>query len=163
MKTGAIGTVEGDFNELGSFETTVEQEDFELKQCIDVRRGFALPSGIGAYYGQAAMEQVVDEEEIQINNEEISIYEQPQKTASYSEFLAVPGEVVIVNSGAGSFAFSMIGSETNTSIERAEIDLSVFAADHEDDFDPWKVGFYGHVGTRKMGLFTARTSFMTTS
>lgn len=98
------------------------------------------------------MEQVVDEEEIQINNEEISIYEQPQKTASYSEFLAVPGEVVIVNSGAGSFAFSMIGSETNTSIERAEIDLSVFAADHEDDFDPWKVGFYGHVGNAENGV-----------
>jgi hypothetical protein len=74
----------------------------------------------------------------------------------------VPGEVV-VNGGAGSFVFSTVGSETNTSIERAEINLSAFAADHEDDFDPWKLGFYGHVGTRKMGLFTARTFFMTTN
>jgi hypothetical protein len=143
MKPGVIGAVEGNFDKLDSFEITAEQGDFELKQCIDVRRGFTLPSGIKAYYGQAATEQVVDEEEVQINDGEISIYEQPQKTASYTEFLAVPGEVIVVNSGTGSFAFSMIGSETNTSIERAATDLSAFAADHEDDSDPWKVGLYG--------------------
>ena len=64
MKISVIGTVGGNFDELRSFETTVEQGDFELKQWIDVQRGFTLPSGIGAYYGQAAMERVVDEEEI---------------------------------------------------------------------------------------------------
>jgi hypothetical protein len=152
MKAGVIGTVEGDFGELNSFETTVEQGDFELKQCIDVRRGFTLPSGVGAYYGQAAMEQIVDEEQVQIEGGEISIYEKPQKTASYTEFLTVPGEVTVVNSGAGSFAFSMIGSETKTNIERAEINLSGFAADHEDDSDPWKVGFYGHMGNAENGV-----------
>ncbi|WP_159077135.1 hypothetical protein [Halococcoides cellulosivorans] len=152
MKAGVIGTVDGNFDALESFETTVKQGDFELKRCIDVRRGFTLPSGIEAYYGHAAMEQVKDREQVMIQNGEISIYEEPQKVPSYTEFLTVPGEVVVVDSGAGSFAYSMIGSQTNTNIERAEINLSGFAADHEDDSDPWKVGFYGHLGNAENGV-----------
>ncbi|AWB28342.1 hypothetical protein HARCEL1_11805 [Halococcoides cellulosivorans] len=98
------------------------------------------------------MEQVKDREQVMIQNGEISIYEEPQKVPSYTEFLTVPGEVVVVDSGAGSFAYSMIGSQTNTNIERAEINLSGFAADHEDDSDPWKVGFYGHLGNAENGV-----------
>ena len=151
MEAGILGTVDGQFDELESFQSTTTQDDTELQRCIEVRRALSLPNRVTAYEGRAAMERLNEQEDVQIDEGEITVYERPQRVTSYTPFLAVPGEAVIVGNGAGTFAFDLIGSQTNTTIGRAELDLGSFVSDFEE-VDPWQVGFYGSLGNAENGV-----------
>lgn len=151
MKGGIIGKVRGDFSELSSFTESFTHEGFELQKALEVTKPLKLPRGSKAYIGMAAMEYVDTAETVQIKDGEITVFEEPQKKAKYTEFLAVPGEFVVAENSAGTFAFSLIGSQTRTDIERSEMDVKSFIQSVPES-NPWKLGFYGHVGTAEKGV-----------
>jgi hypothetical protein len=142
MKGGVIGVVEGDFRVVDSFSDTVVEGDRELTRCLDIRRVFSLPSGGTAFAGRAAVEYLRRGEATEIDGDEIRVTEGPRKATRHTEFVGVPGEFVVVGSGDGRFAFELIGADTNTTIERATVDVDAFFRDR-GSATPWKAGFYG--------------------
>ncbi|MFQ3475667.1 hypothetical protein HKK80_05315 [Halonotius sp. F2-221B] len=100
MEAGILGTVDGQFDELESSQSTITQDDTELQRCIEVRRSLSLPNGVVAYEGRAAMERLNEQEEVQIDEGEITVYERPQRVTSYTPFLVVPGEAIIVGNSS---------------------------------------------------------------
>ena len=142
MQAGVIGVVDGSFDVVDSFSETVEEGDQELERCIDVKRVFSLPSGEHAFAGHAAWEYRQERESARITNGEVSVVAEPRTATRHTNFVGVPGEFVVVGSGQGTFAFDLIGRDTNTTIERAEVDLDSFF-DRHGDGAPWKAGFFG--------------------
>jgi hypothetical protein len=151
MKAGVIGTVDGDFEELNSFSETFIQGETELERCIEVRQTQVTDGGVPVQTGRVATQKLDEQETVEINDGQISVYEQPDVTTLYTEFLTVPGEFVAVSNSSGVFAFDTIGRRTNTNIERAELDLDSYAEAHAEA-TPWKVGFYGHLGEADNGV-----------
>lgn len=142
MKAGVLGIVDGTFEVVGSFAETVEEGEHELDRCLTVDRVFSLPSGGMAFEGRAAAEVVANETATRIEGGEIRVDDRERTVTRYAEFVGVPGEFVVVDSGDGAFAFEFIGTETGTSIERGTVDLDGFFSAHEEA-TPWKAGFYG--------------------
>ncbi len=152
MKAGVLGVVDGSFKAVDSVSETVTEDDHELERCLVIDRVFSLPSGGMAFAGRAAVERLADQTETSIEGGEIRVTEATQTVTQFTEFVGVPGEFVAVDSGSGTFAFDLIGAETNTSIERATVDLDDFFA-RRDAATPWKAGFYGAGENAVTGVF----------
>jgi len=142
MKSGVVGSVAGDFSKISSSVSEYEREGIELKSCIEILDEFQLSGGLTAQVGQAAR-QVPDSEETWVIEEEaISSRERKFTKTEYTTFLSISGEIIIVGSGSGSFAFDLIGRDTETVIERANLSLGEFYRQHQEA-DYWQAGFYG--------------------
>lgn len=139
MYAGVVGLVSGSPERLGSFEETVTQDGFDLTRCVEVDRVFSLPDGTHATSGRAAVERVKQVEEVDIEDGHIEPYREPQKITTYTEFLMVPGEFVVVDSSDGAFAFDLVQDETGGAIERTGLDTAAFRAAHDGDL--WKLGY----------------------
>jgi hypothetical protein len=142
MQAGVIGVVDGSFDRVGSFAETVEEGGQELRRALDVERVFSLPSGDTAFAGRAAREYRRERESARIADDGVSVVAEPQTTTRHTNFVGVPGEFVVVGSSTGRFAFDLIGRDTNTAIDRGELDLDAFFERH-GDAAPWKAGFSG--------------------
>lgn len=142
MQAGVIGVVDGSFDVVGSFSETTVDGDHELARVLDVERVFSLPSGDTAFAGRAAREYRRERESARIADGQVDVVTEPQTGVRHTRFVGVPGEFVVAGSGKGTFAFDFIGRDTNTSIERGEIDLDGFFERHGDGA-PWKAGFTG--------------------
>lgn len=142
MRAGVIGVVDGDFEYVDSFSETVEEDGHESTRCLDIRSIFSLPSGATAFAGRAAREVERAREVAEIDRDGIQVSERTGTTTEHTSFVGVPGEIVAVKSGAGTFAFDLIEQETNTGIERATIDLDGFY-DATDGGRPWRAGVGG--------------------
>ncbi|WP_175417037.1 hypothetical protein [Natrinema pallidum] len=151
MKSGVIGVVSSDFSDIEPFEGTVSLEGFELTKCIEITDRVELPDGSTAISGRAAEEVITEGEDVQIRDGSIGTYSTREKDLNYTEFLALPGEIVIVKSSAGTFAFDLIGSQTGTVVERAKFDLESFVDHHQGD-NFWQMGFYGTGGNADKGV-----------
>lgn len=151
MKAGVIGTVDGDFDGIESFSETYTHDNHELERCVEVRQSLTTDSGIPVQTGRVATEKLDEEETVEIEGGEITVYEQTEIITLYTEFITVPGEFVAVSNSSGVFAFDTIGRNTDTAIERAELDIDSFA-ESNSDANPWKVGFYGHLGEADNGV-----------
>ena len=152
MKAGVLGIVDGSFDAVDSFSETVTEDNHELERCLEIDRVFSLPSGEMAFSGRAAADTLEDGSRTTIENGRIRVSERTRTVTEYTEFVGVPGEFVAVDSGDGTFAFDLIGAETDTSIERATLDLDGFFATHESA-TPWKAGFYGSGESGRNGIF----------
>lgn len=146
--------VEGAFKMVDSFADTVEREGRELQRRLEIDRVFSLPSGGMAFAGRAAAEEFTAETAASIEDDGITVTEREGTTTTFTEFVGVPGEFVVVGSSSGTFAFDMIGAETNTSIERATLDLDAFFDSH-GGATPWKAGFYGNGDAGMSGVYHA--------
>ncbi|NUC72514.1 hypothetical protein HTZ84_09370 [Haloterrigena sp. SYSU A558-1] len=144
MQRGIIGLVNGDFSSLDTFRETTEQNGFKLKRGIDIVRSGTLSNGQPVLIGRAGIEEVITKDEISINESRIGFKETSETSTKYTEFVAIPGDFVVVDSGSGSFAFDLIGRQADCLISRAEIDLQQFYAAMRD-YNPnvWKLGFKG--------------------
>ncbi|MCU4802578.1 hypothetical protein OB920_19620 [Halobacteria archaeon HArc-gm2] len=142
MQAGVIGVVDGSFNVVDSFSETVEEGGQELRRALDVERVFSLPSGDTAFAGRAAREYRRERESARIADDGVSVVAEPQTATRHTQFVGVPGEFVVAGSSKGTFAFDLIGQDTNTSIGRGELDLDAFFERH-GDAAPWKAGFSG--------------------
>lgn len=151
MRGGVIGIVDGDFDEIEPFSEKFSQDDKELSRCVEIRQKKVTENGIPVQTGRVATQRIDKQETVEINDGQISVYETPEVATLYTEFVTVPGEFVAVSSGTGVFAFDTIGRRTNTNIERVELDLDSYA-DTRPEANPWKIGFYGHLGEANNGV-----------
>lgn len=152
MRAGVVAEVNGDFDGIGSFVTTSSAEDgSELKQCVEVQQTLELPDGGKLLKGRAGKEELQLQESAQIEGEQVIKSENPEIITKYTNFLVVPGKVVISDSNAGSFVFDLIGQHTETHIESAELDLRAYLEEHEEAI-PWQTGFYQNTGRAKKGV-----------
>jgi len=142
MQAGVIGVVDGSFDVVDSFAETVEEGGQELRRALDVERVFSLPSGDTAFAGRAAREYRRERESARIADGSVSVDTEPQTATRHTTFAGVPGEFVVAGSSTGTFAFDLIGRDTNTSIDRGELDLDALFERH-GDAAPWKAGFSG--------------------
>lgn len=142
MQAGVIGVVDGSFDVVDSFSETVVEGDQELRRCLDVERVFSLPSGETAFAGHAAREYRQERESARISDGGVSVVAEPRTMTRHTNFVGVPGEFVVVDSGQGTFAFDLIAQDTNTTIERGVVDLDSFF-ERRGDGVPWKAGFFG--------------------
>ncbi|MFC4551744.1 MULTISPECIES: hypothetical protein [Halorussus] len=151
MKAGVIGVVDGDFDVVGSFSDAVVEGDRELARRLDVGRVFSLSDGTVAFEGRAAAERLVDGEAARIDSGAVAFEETTRTETRATELAGVPGEFVVAESGAGAFAFEMVGLDTATSVERATLDLNAFL-DAQAGATAWKAGFYGEDGNAENGV-----------
>jgi len=147
--------VDGSFQMVDSYAETVEAGDRELERRLEIDRVFSLPSGGMAFEGRAAAERLVSEREAAIEDDGIVVTEGETVTTEFTGFVGIPGEFVAVGSGAGTFAFDLVGAETNTAIERATLGLEGVLDDH-GDARPWRVGVSGDGDGGVNGTFHGR-------
>ena len=143
MRAGVLGVVDGSFQMVDSYAETVEVGDHDLERRLEIDRVFSLPSGGMAFEGRAAAERRVSEREAAIEDDGIAVTEGTNVVTEFTEFVGIPGEFVAVGSGKGTFAFDLVGAETNTTIERATLGLEGVLDDH-GDATPWRVGVSGN-------------------
>ncbi len=153
MKAGVIGIPDGDFDEVESYQESVEVDEHDLERCIEVQYSQEI-DGIIVQKGRAALESLEEQNSIEIIDGSIRVQNRTQPVTKYTEFVLVPGEFVAASSGGGTFAFDLIGSQIGVGITRAELDLDGYFNVQEDKYDavPWKAGFYGHLGNAENGV-----------
>ncbi|MFB6073092.1 MAG: hypothetical protein ABEJ88_08995 [Halobacterium sp.] len=152
MRAGVLAVVDGDFRMVDSFTETVTEDDRELSRRLEIDRVFSLPSGDMAFAGRAAAERLANERDPSIEDGEIRVREDTRVVTDYTEFAGVTGEFVAAASSRGAFAFDLVGAETNTSLERATLDLDAFLASH-GGARPWRAGFSGTGDAAVNGTF----------
>ncbi|MEA5387269.1 hypothetical protein VB779_09525 [Haloarculaceae archaeon H-GB11] len=126
--------------------------DVTLDRGIEVREVFGTSGGIRGYYGRAAKEEVEEVVDYDIGDGSITERTSTETTTHYTEFVFVPGSFAIVDNSSGVFAFDLLGRETDSLIERAEIRLNSFIEDRHDESDLWQLGFYGTGGNAEKGV-----------
>lgn len=154
MRAGVIGIVNGSSGRLESEVRTVQQDGEDLLRSVQVRKENQTSGGHSVQRGQAAIEQMNERTQIEIDDAtgDIRVTEKPQKTQSYSEFLHVEDEFVAAASSSGVFVFNLIENQyPEADIERPKINLRAFLDSHPDAY-LWQVGFYGAVGNAQKGI-----------
>lgn len=152
MKAGVIGMVNGDFNRIKPLYDTFTQNEIKLERGIEiVNDSITLSDGSSAIYGRAAMQRLKEKKSVQIREGSIGEHKEPEPEALYTEFLSLPGDVVIVNSSSGMFAFDLIGAQTNTLIERAGFEIEEFVETHQREHF-WQARFKNNVGNAENGV-----------
>jgi hypothetical protein len=152
MKAGVLGLVDGTFAAVDSFDDTYTEDDHELQRSLEITRVFSLPSGEMAFAGRGAVETLTEQTTASIERGEIHVTEGARTVTRCAEFVGVPGEFVVVESGDGEFVFDLVAAETGTDIARATLDLDAFFADR-DGATPWKAGFAATGGDGVNGVF----------
>jgi len=140
MKSGIVGIVHGEFDEIENETDSINHEGEELKRCIDVTQSLTLDSGRKIQIGNIAREQTVKTDQAQISGNTIETLSQREIITEHTQFAAIPGELLVVGSGGNNFAFDMVGRQVETLIEPAQIDLDNFVADY-DSASYWQYGF----------------------
>lgn len=152
MKSGIIGFVHGDFGKIRDETTVIEDGTTELLRRIEVTETLTLESGREVQIGSVAKEEKIKRQKTQITDRGIVRQETSEIETDYAPFAAIPGQVVILGTGAGTFGFDLIGRQVEALIERAEIDLDDFVADYEDE-SIWQYGFYNTGLNAETGVF----------
>ncbi|ARS90788.1 hypothetical protein B1756_14370 [Natrarchaeobaculum aegyptiacum] len=94
--------------------------------------------------GTIAIEQQVEYEESEIDgNGNVQSESRYRKVAERAQFIQVPNQFVILESGAPSMMFDILGRTTDCAYEPAEIDIDGFILDQEEP-SLWMLGFYEH-------------------
>lgn len=152
MKSGIVGFVHGDFGRIEDETTAIEDGGTTLLRRIEVDETLTLESGREVQIGSVAKDEKVRRQKTQITDEGIVREETNEIETDYAPFAAIPGEVIILGTGAGTFGFDLIGRQVEALIERADIDLDRFVADYEDG-SFWQYGFYNTGLNAENGVF----------
>lgn len=164
MKAGVIGSVSGTFEEVTSFVEVNEQDGVEFARSLQVTNSGGLDSGHKFYAGEAAIQDIDETERVAIDSStgDIEVSDEGIKTGKYTEFVIVPGEVMAVGSGSGTFAFRLLEElHPGVHVERAELNLNAYAEDYysAEEVNPWQVGFYGNIGEAEKGVVYGENVF----
>ena len=152
MKSGVIGLVDGNGQELESFEKTNEQNDENLKACVEILRTQTSDHDNSTIqFGRAVIEKPTTQDSIDIVDGSINVSESTSIETLYTEFVFVPGEFAVVSNGSGTFAFDLFTTNLpGVNVDRGKIDLNPHVESVPEGV-PWQVGFYGNVGEAKKG------------
>lgn len=151
MNAAVIGRVDGEFARVEPTKRVREEDGVELAEQVDVTDVRRTPDGLDINAGRAAAQTLRERESVNLDNGAIEIETVEEPTTRYTDFFAVPGELVGVAGSRGTFLFDLLASETGATVERCSFDLDGFAAAFPDA-TPWKVGFYGHEGPAENGV-----------
>lgn len=157
MKAGVIGSISGTFDEITSFCEVKQQDGVEFARSLQVTGSEDTDSGHRIYTGEAAIQDIEETERVDIDPEtgEIEVSDNGVLTGKYTEFLVVPGELMVVGSGKGTFAFRLLEElHPGVHVERIELDLNSYAEEYyqAEEVNPWQVGFYGNIGDAEKGV-----------
>lgn len=156
MDSGVIGRIVSGRGELEEFTNTIPVNDErvnELNQCVTISQDARLPDGRAAQFGQAAIEDIGEEDTTRILGNEITTSTEYKKVVKSTHFLFVPGSFMCVESSSGQFAFDLISRHTGNEVKRVEFDIDGYVEDaHREGVDPWKVGFYENHGRADNGV-----------
>jgi len=157
MRAGVIGNIHGEFSEIESFHSTTKQDGATFTRSLQVNQTKSLEDGSPVFIGEAATQVIEESESIVIESDtgDIEIAKRGHKEGKYTEFVAVPGEFMVVGSGDGTFAFDLLQEQhPGTRVERVNLDLNEYAKDYykADGVNPWQVGFYGNIGSAEKGV-----------
>lgn len=152
MKSGIIGFVHGNFGSIEDETTVMEDGEAELLRRIEVDETMTLESGREIQIGSVAKENNIKRQKTQITDEGIVRQDISEIETDVASFAVIPGEVVILGTGSGTFGFDLIGRQAEALIERAHIDLDDFVGDYEDG-SFWQYGFYNTGLNAENGVF----------
>jgi len=163
MKSGVVGLIHGNIDDLSSFHNQFEREGTEFRHSFQVHNTDYTTSGKKVLTGQAATQEIEDSKSVTIDdgNGEIIVQEESTVQGKYTEFVAVPDEFIAVKSGAGTFLFDILSYQYNQDVTRANMDLNEYAEEYytAEGVDPWQVGFYGNVGNAEKGVVYGENVF----
>ncbi len=164
MQGGVLAEVEDDFEDPESFHKTHQQDGTQFTRSFQIKQTEYLESGEPVYKGEAAMEVVEEAETVKIseNTGDISVTTSPERSGKYTQFLVIPGELMVVGSGSGEFAFNLLPeSVPGVAANRTRLDLNEFAEDYytASDVDPWQVGFFDNPGEAEKGVVYGQDVF----
>lgn len=157
MRAGVLGLVRGQFDEVTSFHETDTQDGVSFTRSLQVTGSGKLDSGGRYYTGEAAMQDVEEQTRVTISPESgnIEVSNQGETSGNHTEFVVIPGNLMAVSSGRGTFAFRLLEElHPGIQVERAELDLNAYAEKYYrgDSVNPWQVGFYGNIGEAEKGI-----------
>jgi len=152
MESGIIGTIEGDLGQIPSFNDQDQERGYGLNTCVDVRPGQTnLQGDVVLQGGEAVTESVAEVSVPSVDDDgTITTNADYQKTFVYTEFLAVPGEFIIIDGTDGEFLFDELTARTDGFVSRATVDLDSYA-ESRPNADPWECGFSGASGNIDAG------------
>ena len=145
MKAGIIGLFESDASEppesgtgpAGALEVEEELTDLD---------------GNSAYVGKMAGEKEVEIEQAYIHGgPTIEVLEEPVTRPWHCEFVAAPGEFVVLGHGAEPDAWDRISNAMDGIVSQATLDLNQFAHDHPVS-KTWQLGFDDRPGEAEKGV-----------
>lgn len=156
MDSGQIGRVYGDFEEIetSSFPKIRHERGNELKSTITISDRVENLSGTEIILGTAAeqIQSEVEKESIDEGGRVVRSEPRLEVDTLSTQFAAVPGEFVVIESSKQKFAFDLIGQAVEASIQPMTINLDELAADFHEDADFWMSGFYQHSGEAEKGI-----------
>lgn len=167
MQSGVIGIPDFDFDPVESYSETKQiSSTEELVACLEVERTIDS-DGITIQIGNAAIQEIGSDSEVRIDTQTdtIDVAEQEVIKTKHTRFALVPGELVVVGSGDGTFAFDLIASQTDAArIRPARIDLTGLSRSFNSETtdlsaSAWQVGFYENSGQAEKGTIYGEDIF----
>lgn len=160
MQSGKIFLLDSNEDDIQGFrkqEPLGEQTRFdELERALDIVQEYELSDGRTAYYGEAAAEELGEQPDVRIRDDGISNRTKEVKQGRYTELLFLPDSFLAISSSSGGFAVGDIRTYTPAIVTSANVNLDRFIEEKSaeaDHFDPWKIGFYGNLGSAENGVF----------
>jgi hypothetical protein len=159
MDSGVIFTVEEGDSELSSFREEEaladELDNTSLTQAVEITREQELPDGTRFQLGEAASQEFVEVNDVEITDENISERTVEDIETRYTRFVYLPGQFLIVGSNSGKFLSRLVNQHTELALASAKIQLNAFLEDclsDHSDADPWKVGIEDMHGLADNGV-----------
>lgn len=151
MNDGIIAVARDDFDTIDGFNTSYEERDFELNECVDVTNQSNVNGEIEYQIGRALIEDTQKVSVPYVEDGEIKSEKQWQKVVNTTDFIIAPGSFVIVTDTSGKFFFDIMEDITDTSFSRPTIDLDSYAQTRSGG-NPWMYGFDNAGGNAEKGV-----------
>lgn len=141
MKRGIIGRAGGQFRRIEPFRQAATQDGEELINQVDVTGVKRTPDGLDINEGVAATQSIKEQQSAELALDSIELTTEQRKVTDTTEFLAVPGEFVVVDSKKGRFLFELLSSDLGVDFVAPGLDLQGLV-DTYDEATAWKVGYF---------------------
>ncbi|MDZ7689100.1 MAG: hypothetical protein U5J64_10390 [Halobacteriales archaeon] len=151
FSSGVIGTVDGSFDRIDSWESSEKVDGKTVSRCVEIQETDTTSfENSTLQKGRAAAQRISTRQIMDISDGSIKSQEEEFVDTAYTEFISLSNEFIAVESSSGKFAFDLLASNLPVRIDGAEFDLEGYLEDHPDS-SPWQVSFYGHTGEAEKG------------
>lgn len=141
MKRGIIGRARGSFDRVEPLRRTKTEDGEELVEQVDVTGVKRTPDGMDINEGVAAAQSIRERQSAELSLDAIEVTTEARKVTDVTNFLAVPGEFLVVDNKKGRFLFELLEDDLGVEISASSVDLDGLMSDHASAA-AWKVGYY---------------------
>ena len=129
--SGRIATIDGDSSELEGLQYSFEENGLELEDYVDVSQDIVdLEDNIIAKTGVAAREEIEERDQVELQNEGLSIGSSEEITWTWTRYWVIPGELVVVGDAGGEFAFELLAEALDCNVSQVRFELSEIMNDY---------------------------------